>query len=55
MVKKAYHHMTQAQRCSIEALLSMGMSRRGIAAKIGVSASTVSREIAKNSAFGAYK
>jgi IS30 family transposase len=31
------------------------MSRCGIAAKIGVSASTVSREIAKNSAFGTYK
>jgi hypothetical protein len=25
MARKGYHHMTQVQRCSIEALLSMGI------------------------------
>jgi hypothetical protein len=28
MAQKGYHHMTQVQRCSIEGLLSIGMSRR---------------------------
>jgi IS30 family transposase len=47
--------MPQVQRCSIEALLSMGMSRRSIAEKTGMSASTISREIARNSASVGYK
>jgi DHA1 family bicyclomycin/chloramphenicol resistance-like MFS transporter len=55
MAQKGCHHMTQAQRCSIEALLSIGMSRRGIAEKTGVNASTISREIARNSVSGVYK
>jgi IS30 family transposase len=50
MAKKAYHHATFAQRCQIQALLSIGESRR----KIGVSASTVCGENTRNSGVGGY-
>ncbi|GHU15673.1 hypothetical protein FACS189449_13420 [Alphaproteobacteria bacterium] len=49
MAKKAYHHVTRDLRCQIAALKSIGFTQRKIAREIGVSQSTISREIARNS------
>jgi IS30 family transposase len=49
MSRNGYHHVTLAQRCQIQALLSIGKSQRAIAEKVGISQSAVSREIARNS------
>ncbi|GHT97772.1 IS30 family transposase [Alphaproteobacteria bacterium] len=49
MAKKAYHHVTRDLRCQIAALKSICLSQRKIAQEIGVSQSTISREIARNS------
>lgn len=55
MCQKGYHHMTLDQRCRIEILKSSGLSLRKIAEKTGMSASTICREIARNSAKNGYK
>ena len=46
---EADSHLTQMQRCQIEIHLSSGESQRAIARMIGVSPSTVSREVKRNS------
>lgn len=45
---KGYQHLTQLQRCQIEALRSSGLTQKYIAKYIGVSASTISREVRRN-------
>lgn len=45
---KGYQHLTQLQRCQIEALKSSGLTQKHIAKSVGVSASTISREIKRN-------
>jgi IS30 family transposase len=55
MAKKAYHHMTRDQRRQLQTLKSMGMSQREIAKKLGMSAATICREIARNSDESGYK
>lgn len=49
MLKKSFHHMTCIQRCQLQSLLSMGKTQREIASAIGVSQSSVSREMSRNS------
>jgi IS30 family transposase len=49
MAKKGYHHMTREQRCQIQELMSTGMSLRTMSQRVGLHASTISREIARNS------
>jgi IS30 family transposase len=49
MAKKGYHHVTRDQRYQIQELLSTGMSLRFIGQKVGLHASTISRELARNS------
>ena len=44
-----YHHLSQAQRYQIEALIKAGFSMTAIAAQMGVHRSTISREIKRNS------
>lgn len=45
---KGYHHLTYGSRCQIYALKKSGASIRGMARLLGVSASTVSRELVRN-------
>ena len=45
---KGYHHLTYGSRCQIYALKKSGMSIRGVARALEVSASTVSRELRRN-------
>jgi transposase, IS30 family len=54
MAKKAYHHLTYEQRCQIEALKKSGMSDLKISIAIGVSKSSLSRELSRNSVNGRY-
>lgn len=49
MVLKKYHHLHKEQRYRIECLLASGHSQRDVAKEIGVHASTISREKARNS------
>ena len=48
-----YHHLTYGSRCQIYALKKSGLSIRGVARALEVSASTVSRELRRNRGFGA--
>ena len=43
-----YHHLTYGSRCQIYALRKSGLSIRGVARALEVSASTVSRELRRN-------
>ena len=52
MAKAKYRHLTQVQRCKIEALLSSGNTQRAIARQLGVAPSTVSREMSRNRVVG---
>jgi IS30 family transposase len=45
-----YHHLTPMERGQIQAWLTQGLSRRAIAVRLGRSASTVCRELARNQA-----
>ena len=45
---KGYHHLTYGSRCQIYALKKSGLSVRGVARALEVSASTVSRELRRN-------
>ena len=45
---KGYHHLTYDQRCQIYTLKKSGMSQNQIAKQIGVSQSTVSKELKRN-------
>lgn len=44
----AYHHLRYEQRCKIEAFMKVGFQQNDIAEEMGVSASTISREIKRN-------
>ncbi|MCY4128230.1 MAG: IS30 family transposase [Gammaproteobacteria bacterium] len=48
MAEATNRHLTLVQRCKIEAYLSSGCSQRGIANRLGVSPSTISRELKRN-------
>lgn len=52
---KGYHHMTRDLRCQIYALKTIGLSIRKIGFELGVSASTISREINRNSGGRGYR
>ena len=45
---EAYKHLTQVERCQIEAYLSSGDSMRSVARKIGRNVGTISREVKRN-------
>ena len=45
---KGYHYLTCGSRCQIYALKKSGVSIRGVARALEVSASTVSRELRRN-------
>jgi IS30 family transposase len=50
-----YHHVTRDLRCQIKALTSTAVSMRQIAKILGVSPSTISREIKRNSGQRGYR
>ena len=50
-----YQQLTYEQRCQISALKKRGCSQREIAETIGISQSTVSRELARNSGQKGYR
>ena len=50
-----YQQLAYDQRCQISALKERGCSQREIAESIGVSQSTVSRELARNTGFRGYR
>ena len=50
-----YRQLTYEQRCQIEALNKSGMNQRGIAEVIGVSQSSISRELARNTGERGYR
>ena len=52
---KGYRHLTYGSRCQIYALRKSGMSIRGVARSLGVSASTVSRELRRNCGLRGYR
>ena len=52
---KGYHHLTYGSRCQIYALKKSGLSIRGVARALGVSASTVSRELRRNRGLRGYR
>ncbi len=45
---KGYKHLTYAQRCQIEVLLKRNILQKDIAATIGISKSTLCRELIRN-------
>jgi transposase, IS30 family len=47
-----YSHLTEAQRIALDALLIQGHSQRYAARQLGVSPSTVSREVRRARAYG---
>ena len=51
---RKYRRVTFQDRCQIDALLSVGMSRAEIAIKLGFSRSTISRELKRNEYAGRY-
>lgn len=52
---KGFHDLTQDLRCQIYAFKSMGMSQREIARKLNIAASTVNREIKRNTGGKSYR
>jgi len=52
---KGYHHVTRDQRCQIYALKSIGLTQASIAKQLCVDASTISREIRRNSGQRGYR
>ena len=52
MAEAINRHLTLVQRCKIEVYLSSRWSQRAIAQRLGVSTSTVSREIRRNGIAG---
>jgi transposase, IS30 family len=51
---RPYHHLTYQQRCQILAWKETRLSQRGIAQRLQISQSTVSREIRRNASQGQY-
>jgi len=47
-MSKNYTHLSLNQRYQIEALLNAGLKQKNIAEQLGVSASTISRELSRN-------
>lgn len=54
-MKRHYQQLTYEQRCQIYTLKKTGFSQRQIASEIGVSQSTVSRELSRNSGDRGYR
>lgn len=52
---KCYHHLTRDERCQIYALKKRGFSQKEIAADLGVSQGTISRELARNQGKRGYR
>ena len=52
---KPYHHLTDEQRCQIEALKRRRLSNTAIACQLGVDRATVGREIKRNRVRGGYR
>ena len=52
-MKTKYNHISKENRRRIEALTQAGSTNKEIAAIIGVSASTIGRELKRNSGYGA--
>jgi IS30 family transposase len=52
---KGYRHLTLSQRCQISELISRGFIQKDIAEKIGVSKSTLSRELSRNTGDEGYQ
>jgi len=52
---KHYNHLTREQRCQIWALKTTGLSQRQIALGLGVSPSTISRELKRNQGRKGYR
>ena|SRR5690554_140883 len=50
-----YNQLAYEQRCQISALIKSGLSQRAIASIIGVSQSTISRELARNTGERGYR
>lgn len=50
-----YHHLTRDQRCQIYAFNTIGLSKRQIAYKLGVSPSTIGREMKRNQGERGYR
>ena len=50
-----YHHLTYGSRCQIYALRESGLSLRGIGRQLRVPASTISREVRRNSGQRGYR
>lgn len=48
MIEKHWSHLTQEKRCQILGLLQAGQSNRQIAKKVGVSHTTINRELSDN-------
>lgn len=51
---KGYQHLTRDQRCQIDTLKASGFLQSEIADRLSVSASTISRELKRNSSNGEY-
>lgn len=51
---KLYHHLTRDQRCQIYALKKRGITQTAIAHDLGISQSTISRELARNRGLRGY-
>ena len=51
----SYHHLTKDLRCQIYTLKSTGMIQKDIANYIGVSPSTISRELKRNTGGRSYR
>lgn len=52
---KGYHHLTREQRCQIAILKATGFPQNQIAEKLGVSASSISRELKRNQTETSYE
>ncbi len=52
---KGYHHLTYDQGCQISALMESGLNQNKIAKSVGVSQSTISKELSRNSGQRGYR
>ena len=54
-MSRSYKHLTQEQRYEIRAMYLQGISYRRMSSILGLSPSTISREIRRNSRFWGYR